>query len=104
MKDYKPQIVSNGSGTPDEYKGAVRLIEAIYWQAIKDIVSEWRFADKHGEHKWSHDYQSAVAFLKQSGKGQRILRMLKNLDDEQRARLINFGLTIDTGIDYNKEV
>ena len=100
MKDYKPKVMSNGIGVPDEYKGAVRLIEAIYWQAIKDIVAEWRYADKHGEHKWSHDYQSAVAFLKSTGKGQRILRMLKSLTDEQRAKLISYGLTIDTGIEY----
>lgn len=102
MKDYRPQVMSHGTHMPDEYKGAVRLIEAIYWQAIKDIVSEWRYADKHGEHKWSHDYRSAVTFLKSSGKGQRILRTLESLDDEQRARLINYGLTIDTGIEYER--
>ena len=100
MKDYKPKVISNGVSTPEEYKGAVRLIEAIYWQAIKDIAAEWRYADKHGEHKYSHDYQSAVAFLKSTGKGQRILRILKSLNEEQRAKLINFGLTIDTGIEY----
>ena len=45
------------------------LIEAIYWQAIKDVVAEWRYAEKHNAHRYSRDYQTAIAFLKSSGKG-----------------------------------
>lgn len=83
--------------------GCVKLIEAVYWQCVKDIVAEWRYAEKHNEKSTSHNYQSAVAFLRQSGKGRRILFHLKNCTDEQRAKLIRTGLTIDTGVDYDSK-
>ena len=76
------------------------LIEAIYWQAIKDVVAEWRYAEKHNAHRYSRDYQTAITFLKSSEKGQRILRLLQNCDEEQRAKLIKMGMTILTGGDY----
>jgi len=85
---------------PDNCK---MLIEAIYWQAIKDVVAEWRYAEKHRTAKHSYNYKSAIAFLNSSGKGQRILRLLQNCNDEQRAKLIKSGMTILTGGEYEKK-
>lgn len=85
---------------PDNCK---MLIEAIYWQAIKDVVAEWRYAEKHKTTKHSYNYKSAIAFLNSSGKGQRILRLLQNCNEEQRAKLIKSGMTILTGGEYEKK-
>lgn len=96
----------NAEPTPKDRRaeGAQRLVEAIYWQAIKDILNEWRYADKHGQERCSYDYKSAVAFLNSSEKGKRILRILNNLTEEQRANLINRGnLPIDTGVQWDTQ-
>lgn len=82
-------------------RGAVLLLEAIYWQAVKDVIAEWRFADKHNMNRWSEDYCSAIAFLRRNPKGQRLLKILESLDDEQREELIKKGLTIDSGVQWD---
>lgn len=101
-RDFVSHFQSADKNEP-RFDGARMLLEAVYWQAIKDVIAEWRWAEKHGEHKYSNDYRSAVNFLNSSGKGQRIMRILKSLDDEQRAKLISMGLTILNGNEWGKE-
>lgn len=83
--------------------GCVRLIEAVYEQSIKDVLAEMKYARIHGEHRCSPDYISAVAFLKQSGKGQRILKILNNLTDEQITDLLKRQKHYEKGKDYYNE-
>lgn len=83
--------------------GCVRLVEAVYEQAIKDVFGEMKYAHIHGEHRCGPDYISAVAFLKQSDKGQRILKILNNLTDEQITDLLKRRKHYEKGKDYYNE-
>lgn len=83
--------------------GCVRLVEAVYGQAIKDVITELKYARKHGGVGCSRDYISAVAFLKESDKGQRILKILNNLTDEQITGLLKRRKHYEKGKDYYNE-
>lgn len=73
--------------------GCFRLVDAIFWSAIVDVVNGWRYYQNHPDEKLiqNRNYCSAVAFLRSNEKGKRIMRILDNLTDEQRANLIEKG-------------
>jgi hypothetical protein len=73
--------------------GCIRLIDAVFWSSIVDIVNGWRYFQNHPDEALVQNrrYCSAVAFLRGSNRGQRILSILNRLDDDQRAALIDKG-------------
>lgn len=65
----------------------------MFWRAIVDVVDGWRKNKTLKEHSLIRDvnYCTAVSFLKSNIRGQRILNILKNLNDEQQSKILEEG-------------
>ena len=81
----------------DGFLNYINLLEAVYFQAIKDVLSGWKNKNKN------YDYRSAKAFLNGSEKGKRILAILDNLTDEQKETLLNTRAFLKTNETRDKE-
>lgn len=75
--------------------GCIRLLDAIYTQAINNYINGMEYAKKHSH--GNDKYMSAVRFLKETDKGKRILKILENLTPEQAENLKRGGINIRTG-------
>ena len=84
----------------NEY-GCIKLLDAVFEQAIKDYISGMKYAKLHGQRENNHNYNSAVMFLNETDKGKRILNILDNLTDEQIETLLKKRKHYEKGEDYN---
>lgn len=84
---------------PKDYfdEGCFALIDAIFWISIVDYVDGLRFNRSHEsrinelKEKKNYNYSQAVGFLNQTEKGRYILRILRNLTEEQLDKLLSPG-------------
>ena len=84
MKDINETV---GEIVSDD--GCKKLLEAVFWQAIKDYIFGLAYASKHAESKCDTDYITAVNFLQSFERGRRAKKIIDGLPDEKLTELLS---------------